>query len=171
MIIKGNKIVIKTTKKEDLKLIQELWNNGEVMKWVGFPKGLNKSIDDVKKWWKNLQNNNLAKHFVVFTRDNEFCGEVFYKKDPDNNRAGLDIKFLPNTQGKGLATESLELLINYIFANEDEIDAVWTEPSEENKAARNLYSRCGLEPKPRPNDMEHAETYWELERKNWKDKL
>jgi len=136
------------------------------MKWVGFPDGLNQTINDVKKWWEKIQKSDQAHHFVIFTKDNEFCGELFYKKDPKNKRAGLDIKLLPKMQGRGLATESLQLLISYIFKNEPQIEAVWTEPSEENSAARKLYSRCGLKSKERPADMEPAESYWELVRKD-----
>jgi RimJ/RimL family protein N-acetyltransferase len=99
------------------------------------------------------------------TKVHKFCGEVYYKKEPKYNRAGLDIKFLPKVQGKGLATEAFQLLINHIFNNEPEINAVLTEPFKENVAARKLYSRYLLSSKETPKDMESAESYWELSRK------
>lgn len=167
MTIEGKRIIIKETEREDLENIKVLWNDGEVMKWVGFPAGLNQTIDDVKKWWEKIQKSGQAHHFVVFTKDNEFCGELFYKKDSKHNRAGLDIKLLPELQGRGLAVESLQLLINYVFKNEPKVEAVWTEPSEENVAARKLYSRCKLTSKERPSDMKPAASYWELTRKDW----
>ncbi len=90
----------------------------------------------------------------------------FYRKDLEHKRAGLDIKFLPEAQGQGLATEALQLIIDYIFKNEDNIEAVWTEPSEENRAARNLYARAGLA-KERPADLKPGRPYWELSREDW----
>lgn len=114
------------------------------------------------------KNSDLAFHYVLLDLKRQFCGEVFYQKDPEHKRAGLDIKFLPEAQGKGLATEALKLLIEYIFETEEEIDAVWTEPSKENRAARALYTRCGLVEKERPADMEPAESYWELKKEDWR---
>ncbi|NLC94884.1 MAG: hypothetical protein GX676_04250 [Bacilli bacterium] len=35
-----SEIMIKETTEEDLDNIMTLWNNGEVMKYVGFPEGL-----------------------------------------------------------------------------------------------------------------------------------
>ena len=169
MRLDGKKVIIKPTERKDLENIKDLWNNHEVMKWVGFPEGLDQSINDVTDWWKYIQKNNNAYHFVVFNKDGKFCGELYYKKEPKYNRAGLDIKFLPEVQGKGLATDALQLLINHIFNKEPEVNAVWTEPSKENVAARKLYSRCLLSSKERPKDMEPANSYWELSRNRWKN--
>jgi len=148
-----------------------LWNNGAVMKWVGFPEGLNQTIEDIREWFSNLQKSELANHYVVLNKSNLFCGELFYMKNLEHKRAGLDIKFLPESQGKGLATESLKLFIDFIFKTEEQINAVSTEPSKDNMAARGLYTRCGLEEKERPVDMEPAESYWELTREKWKSNL
>ena len=57
MIIKGDRIIIKSTEVDNLENIRNLWNNGEIMKWVGFPAGLNQSIKDVQKWWKKIKEN------------------------------------------------------------------------------------------------------------------
>ena len=80
--------------------------------------------------------------YIIEVRSNLFCGELFYIKNLEHRRAGLDIKFLPESQGKGLTTEALKLFIDFIFRTEEQIDAVWTEPSKDNVAARGLYARC-----------------------------
>ncbi len=168
IIFHGERVIIKLTEENDLKYIKDLWNEGEVMKWVGFPNGLDVTIEKVKEWFEKIRNYELAKHFVVYTNENTFCGELFYRKDVEHQRAGLDIKFLPNSRGKGLAAESLKLLIEYIFNNENNINAVWTEPSIDNFSARKLYSKCGLTEKVRPMDMKSADSYWELSRNELK---
>ncbi len=140
------------------------------MKWVGFPNGLGISLEGLQKWYSSINKSELANHFIVTYQKNDFCGEVFYEKDIEHKRAGLDIKFLPATQGKGLAAEALQLLIDYIFNNEKEINAVWTEPSEENISARKLYSRCGMVDKERPIDMQPEDSYWELSGEEWEVK-
>lgn len=167
MEVIGDRVIIKSTKEEDLNNILCLWNNGTVMKWVGFPEGLNQTIEDLQEWFSNLQKSELANHYVILNKSNIFCGELFYMKKLEHRRAGLDIKLLPESQGKGLATEALKLFIDIIFKTEGQIDAVWTEPSKDNTSARDLYTRCGLEEKDRPDDMEPAESYWELTREEW----
>ena len=115
MKITGTKFIIKSTEREDLENIQMLWNNGEVMKWVGLPSGCNITIDKLENWFKGVQQSKGTRHFVVLHEELGFCGEVYYGMKPEYKRAGLDIKFLPISQGKGLATEALQLLINYVF--------------------------------------------------------
>ena len=167
MKIHGDKVIIKETDRGDLEDIQQLWNNGEVMASVGYPDGLGQTFAEMGVWFKNIQECQQAKHYVIFTVDEKFCGELFYRKNLKYNRAGLDIKLLPEAQGQGLATEALQLIIDYIFKNEDKIEAVWTEPSEENRAARKLYARAGLEAKERPADLKPGRPYWELSREDW----
>jgi hypothetical protein len=41
VIIKGDRIIIKSVDKDDLENIKKLWNNDKILKWVGFPDGLN----------------------------------------------------------------------------------------------------------------------------------
>lgn len=163
MIIQGNRVVIRETSKEDLENLVSLWNNGRVMKWVGFPKGLNCDINKTKNWFNKLQKNTDRHHYSVYTKEKEYCGEVYYEIDKKHKRAGLDIKFRPEVQGKGLATDALKTLIDFIFKEESDIDTVWTEPSKENIAAKKLYEHCGLEPKNRPKDIKQSDnSYWEL---------
>jgi RimJ/RimL family protein N-acetyltransferase len=99
-----------------------------------------------------------------------FCGEVYYSVDPVHRRAALDVKFMPEAQGKGLATDALGTLIDHIFTNELEVDAVWTEPMERNIRAQRLYARCGLKRAPRPADLLTGDSYWELQRGDWEER-
>ncbi len=167
MSIRGDKVVIRTTIREDLVDLMALWNDGRVMQWVGFPAGLGYDADKIKKWFDRLQSQERHHHFIVRTDDIGFCGEVYYDVDMEHRRAGLDIKFRPEAQGQGLATDALKALIRHVFETEKEVEVVWTEPREENSASRKLYARCGLEPVPRPSDLEPFESYWALSREKW----
>lgn len=162
--LNGERVVIRSTTENNLTDIMHLWNNGEVMKWVGFPDGLGYSLQDMRKWYERLLSTPERHHFLVQAEQVGFCGEVFYAVDGEYNRAGLDIKFMPGAQGRGLATDALKTLIRHVFEQEPEVNAVWVEPSEVNTAARDLYTRCSLTPKPRPADMDDYESYWELNR-------
>lgn len=168
MKIVGQKVIIKSTEEEDLNHIKSLWSNGEVMKWIGYPDGLRVSVEKLKKWLNKIDKSSFRKSFVVFEITGEaFCGELFYEIDKEYNRAGLDVKFLPEAQGRGLGTESFKLLIKYIFENEPTVEAVWTEPAQNNIHAKKVYEHCGLKQSKQPVYMEHRELYMELTRQNW----
>ena len=154
--IHGDRITLRRTTEGNLPDLMALWSNGSVMKWVGFPKGLGYDLKNIKDWFSRLQAHHNRHHFVVHSEGVGFCGEVYYTLDRMHQRAGLDIKFSPKAQGQGLATDALKTLIRLVFKSEPCADAVWTEPSEENAAARKLYERYGLKPKPRPSDMEQG---------------
>lgn len=164
MEIRGEKVTIRQTTESDLSDIKKLWNDGRVMKWVGFPDGLGYDEKKLKAWFERLQADSHRHHFVVRASEIGFCGEVYYEVDKAHQRAALDIKFVPEAQGQGLATDAFKTLIKFVFESEPEAEAVWTEPYEENAASQKLYARCGLTPKPRPADMEPGPLYWELRR-------
>ena len=44
------KITIKETDESDFENIIKLWGTPEVMKFVGFPDGLHKTLGDMKEW-------------------------------------------------------------------------------------------------------------------------
>ena len=48
-------ITIKETSLEDLKNVMDLWNDGEVMFYVGFPNGLGVTIEQLERWLANNQ--------------------------------------------------------------------------------------------------------------------
>lgn len=45
-------IVIRPIEKRDLPYVQELWADGEVMKFVGFPDGLHVTDDQILRWYE-----------------------------------------------------------------------------------------------------------------------
>lgn len=160
-------MILRVTSQENLDDLMRLWNDGRVMQWVGFPDGLGYDRGAAQGWFDKLRTNPQRHHFVVLTRENRFCGEAYYKVDPDTGRAGLDIKLLPEVQMKGLGTDALRILIRHVFQVEVSVDAVWTQPSQLNVAAQALYTRCGLKSKPIPSDNQAGESYWELTRAEW----
>jgi RimJ/RimL family protein N-acetyltransferase len=158
------KIHITTTSEADLPDLLRLWNDGRVMQWVGFADGLGYDAAAMRVWFERLQGSPQRHHYVIRNPEGQFCGELYYAVDEAQRRASLDIKLLPEAQGRGVATQALRRLIDHVFAAEPAVDAAWTEPSGNNRAARRLYARCGLKPTNRPADLPPAESYWEIQR-------
>lgn len=162
--IQNGRVVLRPTTKSDLADLIRLWNDGRVMKWVSFPNGLGYTDGQMKQWLEALQANPNRHHFMVIADEIGFCGEVYYEVDALHQRAGLDIKLIPDAQGRGIATEALTLLIAHVFHLEAQVQSVWTEPGNLNLTAKRLYKRCGLGPAIRPPDLPTGTSYWELRR-------
>jgi RimJ/RimL family protein N-acetyltransferase/uncharacterized damage-inducible protein DinB len=155
------------TTRADLPELIALWNDGRVMHWVGFPDGLGYDQDKAVRWLDRLNADPRRRHFIARSADIGFCGELYFAVDPDHRRAGLDIKLRPEAQGGGRAFAALSGLIGHVFEHEPEVDAVWTEPSPTNLAARTLYWSCGLRETTRPADLEQGHPFWHLTRAAW----
>ena len=167
MQFKTHDLTIFSTEKSDLPDLLRLWNDGRVMCWVGFPNGLEYSLETMAQWLLHLNSNPDRQHFVIRTSEREFCGELYYEIDRHHRMASLDIKLVPDAQGKGFATQSLNTLINHIFQTESDLELVWVEPRSDNVAAQRLYQRCGMQLQPRPLHLGEGESYWELKRSEW----
>jgi RimJ/RimL family protein N-acetyltransferase len=155
---------LRETREDDLDDLVELWNDGRVMRWVGYPHGLGILKDGALEWLRGIRRDRDRHHFVVIASGIGFCGEAYYRPDAGQARAELDIKLRPEAQGRGVATRALSTLIDLVFDREPLVDAVWTEPWPENEKAQALYARCGLAPAPRPDDLPPGPSYWERRR-------
>lgn len=154
-------IIIKETLLEDLKNVMDLWNNEEVMFYVGFPNGLGITLEQLERWLANNQKNPFYKHFSIYTDELGYCGETCYDVDREHDLASLDIKLLPKAQGKGIASYALRYAINQVFELNLATKA-YVEPTPTNQKAWSLYERIGFVSKPRPAFLELDETYLEI---------
>ncbi len=171
MQFQGDRVTIRKTTRADLPALEELWNDGRVMRWVGFPNGLGYDADRIGQWFNRLQSDPNRHHFCVHAPDIGFCGELYYSMDTSHRRAGLDIKFRPEAQGHGMAADALQALIRHVFETECDVNIGWAEPANANIPAQKLYARCGLEPQKRPFGLLEAESFWAMSRDRWDAKF
>ena len=160
-------ITLKPTSADDLSFLQDLWNDGRVMQWVGFPNGVGVTEEAINKWYDQRVSLPHFHHFIVLDEYEKRCGEVHF--DLVGAYAGLDIKLCIEVQGKGIATRALSAVIDKAFEFSDACEYVWTEPSLVNTAARRLYTRCGLSESPRPPAMAGDDPFWTLSRDHWQE--
>lgn len=164
------KIVIKETEKEDLQNVMNLWNDGQVMFFVGFPNGLNTTIEKMEDWLENIKKMEFTKHYSIYEEELGYCGETFYSVDRINDLATLDIKLFPKSRGKGIAIYALSYAINEVFKN-NLASRAYVEPSPKNMKALKLYEKLGFVSKKRPEFLEPFETYLEITKEDWKNKM
>jgi len=154
-------IRIKETNQADLPNIMQLWNNGQVMFYVGFPQGLGVTMERLQQWLEGINQDTDSKHYSIYAQDIGYCGETFYRIDREHDLAILDIKLLPRAQGKGIAAYALSCTIDHVFSNSLASKA-YADPHPKNKKAWNLYAKLGFVSKPRPKFLEKGSTYLEV---------
>ena len=160
--------LIKETTQRELTNVKQLWADGDVMKFVGFPDGLHETNEGMSDWFDwILSARPKTNHFSIFDND-IYCGETFYDIDIEhNNSASLDIKLFRFARGKGIATKALSFAIEEAFKNGAE--KVWVDPNPQNIKAIALYERWGFVSKQMPDYLveENGVTsiYMELVRK------
>lgn len=148
MKIETERTIIRLPKSSDFEFIKNLWLDGEVMKFVGFPDGLKVSDEDIGSWILN-KNPDRMRQVVEDKETGESFAETGWQEDIPyeyaNGRksASLDIKLARSHWGKGYATEILRVLTKYIFENTD-IEVVFVDPNIENIAAIKLYEKIGF---------------------------
>ena len=158
-------ITVRETTEKDLANVKNLWADGDVMKFVGFPEGLHETDEGMQKWFCRISSSRPAvNHFSVFDND-VYCGEAFYSIDEKHDHsAALDIKLFKFARGKGIATTALSYAIAEAFKNGAK--KVWVDPNPDNEKAIALYARLGFARKPMPEYlMEYegiASIYMEL---------
>ncbi|PAT02251.1 hypothetical protein CI105_02600 [Candidatus Izimaplasma bacterium ZiA1] len=160
-------LIIKETKTEDLINILKLWNDGDTMKYVGFPNGLGITLENLEKWLKNININEKRKHYSIYENSIGYCGETYYEIDNEHDLATLDIKLLKKARGKGIASKALSNTISTVFDN-NLASRAYVDPNPLNKDAFKLYEKLGFYKKQRPKHLEPYETYLEINKNTFK---
>ena len=138
-------IEVKETTVEDIHNVQQLWADGDVMRFVGFPDGLHETDERMQSWLRWIESNRPALNHYSIYEDGKYCGESFYEIDAEHRCAALDIKLFGFARGRGIATAGLTYAIAEAFKNGAE--KVWVDPNPENAKAIALYKRLGFQQK------------------------
>ncbi len=141
-------IEVRETTIRDLALVQELWADGDVMRFVGFPEGLRQTDEEMLGWFRWIESGRPARNHYAILEDGNYCGEAFYRIDPEQRSAALDIKLFSFARGRGIGTAGLSHAIREAFRNGAE--SVWVDPNPENSKAIALYRRLGFREKEYP---------------------
>ena len=60
-------IEVKETTARELPLVQRLWTDGDVMRFIGFPEGLRQTDEEMQNWFRWIESGRPARnHYSIF---------------------------------------------------------------------------------------------------------
>lgn len=124
--------------------IRALWENGLVMRYVGFPDGLGWSQAKFDSMWPSLRDDPKALRLALENNSGRFLGEAMISSPGSDGFCQPDLKLLPEFWGKGLAYEAWQTILERSWARWPEAGFLVT-PNIENSRAIDLYKRLGFE--------------------------
>ena len=165
-------ITIKESTYDDIKDIQRLWADEDVMKYI-WPGGLRETHEAVREWLDRfISARPEQNHYSIF-EDGKYCGETQYRIDDETKNASLDIKLFEFARGRGIATQALLYSIQEAFKQGAE--NLWVDPHPSNVKAINLYRKLGFIQKEMPEyvialgEDPSLYTYMEMDKKEFND--
>jgi RimJ/RimL family protein N-acetyltransferase len=146
MLLETKNLYIKKAEvlnKLDINFIVNLFNNPEVMKYVGFPKGLGTTFEKEKNNLQKKYNTDDAILLILKKDKNQKIGSCKIGIPNEDKFCEIDYKLLPNFQGKGYGSEILQGLAEFIFKIK-KYRGIKTDPNIDNIASQKICEKIGM---------------------------
>lgn len=134
---------VRAADRSDAELIYTLWTDPRVTTFVGFPKGIPTSLEEIRRQIERDHARPLSCLLIAESADGAPIGEV---KLGEPNRERLcepDIKLLPDRWGQGYGRELWRGMIDHLFARTDCLTVQGT-PNVRNTASIRMMEACGM---------------------------
>jgi len=146
-MLKGKNVYLSAYSKDELNLVKDLINDWEIQENLNAGTIIPMTYDDELEWFdKNIKNAEKDYSFAIrTTEDNIYIGGCGYRKVNYKNRTCYIGIMISNKefQNKGYGTESLILLINYIFY-EMNLRKILLKVFSNNERAIHVYKKLGF---------------------------
>lgn len=161
LIFESDRIRVRTLSYSDIPIVTRWWNNGALMKEMGFVNGMGITESSLlRRFKKQLEADDTtildSRMFIVTDRKTgREIGELQYGElNLQDKKCRLAVKIAElDYQGKGLGEESLSLFIDYLVSefglNKIQIDTI-----HDNVRAYNLYKKLGFV------EIERVKDFW-----------
>ncbi len=145
MRVKGDEVVLRPMKPEEVDLIHEWANNPDVMP---FWYGKKKTFDQIKEDWKphyfSDEDSYSGRCFAIEV-DKKPIGMISHNKiDRDNKSTDIDIVIGKKEHwGKGYGTDALSVFISFLFETFN-LNRIWLAAYVYNRRAIKAYQKVGF---------------------------
>lgn len=170
-ILESDRLLIRPFQLGDEEDVFEFSSDEKVNRYTG--DVLRTTLEDAKKiitdvWLPDYKKYGYGRFAVIFKPDNKLIGFNGFKFHPDGAFTDFGYRFLSNYWGKGIATESSKMLLEYGYNNYD-IDEVLGFVMKENPASSAVLKKIGFQFKKfagYPGEGEEKKYEWYFITKN-----
>ena len=143
-VIKGERVTLRKLRGSDADALRELSESESVYRYE--PSFLaERNAGDITELVSRLYDDIMEESFFIgIFIGEEFCGliELFgYTKKIHKIIVGY--RLLPKSWGKGIATEAMKLIVDYLYTKTD-IEIITASSMVENKASAKVLQKCGF---------------------------
>jgi len=132
-----------TSSDDDVAFFYRLWTNPDVMKFVGYPRGLRITLDGIRTRIEKQKSTEFHALLIVQMKDSGVpIGECKLGAPDAESIAETDIKLLPSHWGNGYGSEIKRGLVAYLFTNTN-CRAVRATPNKDNIASQRMQEAVG----------------------------
>jgi len=144
LVVETERLLISTAIEDDADLFYALWTDPQVMKNVGFPRGLPVTHDELKRTLSGQRRSEFDRLLVVQLKVGlQPIGECKLSRPDGNGIAEPDVKLLPQYWGQKYGVEVWRAIADYQFAHTD-CGIVQATPNVGNMASIKMQEAVGL---------------------------
>jgi len=143
-VLRTQRLSLRTADARDASYIHALWTKSAVMRFVGFPKGLALTIDEVRQQLLEGPGTALGSRLIAERLDTgEKIGQCKIGITDRDGTSEPDIKLHPDQWGRGFGTELWGAMIDYAF-EQSAAKIVQGTPNRDNVASVRMQIRAGM---------------------------
>ncbi|MBO3378643.1 GNAT family N-acetyltransferase [Clostridium perfringens] len=142
MRLETDRIILRNFKEEDLEDFQEYCSQEGVGEMAGW-KHHSDLLTSKEGLYSNIKNTNIFA--IEHKKDSKVIGHISINEDSEDGREDtkeLGFVLNRNYQNKGIMTEVVYEILNYLFIND--IEYVYACCFKNNKASKGLIEKCGF---------------------------
>jgi ribosomal-protein-alanine N-acetyltransferase len=137
------RLVVRPAVLADAPFFHELWTNPDVMKHVGFPRGLPITVAEIEHQIQAQQDAGLDRRLVAeLKRTGQRIGQCKLGQPNEEGLSETDVKLLPAFWGHRYGVELKRGLVNYLFTHTD-CRIVQATPNVDNIASIKMQEAVG----------------------------
>lgn len=171
--LETERLILRNLVEEDYKRLYLLDSDPEVMKYVGMPtlSKIEESKDVVKMIIQQYEDNGLGRLAVIEKESGLLIGWSGLKLNTSEvngyqNFYELGYRFLPETWGKGYATESGKASLDYGF-NDLKAEIIYAYAHSENLVSNHILTKLGFEKTSEFTEPDGVCFWYELKKENF----
>lgn len=144
LVFRTGRLVVRRATTQDAKRILDLWTDPRVTTFVGFPRGIPTSQEEIRAQIERDQDRPLRALLIAETsNDGKPIGEVKLGEPNERGISEPDVKLFPEHWGKGYGRELWGAMIDRLFGTTD-CQIVQGTPNVANTASIRMMESCGM---------------------------